>query len=302
MCVPIRHRDQVLGIIYGDCTGSTIAYSSEDIDFFAGIAQQVSIGLLNSRLLEEQQRNIRLNHDIDMARQIQTGLFPSALPNRPGLRFAAINEPGQRVSGDYYDVIPLPDGRLWCLIADVTGEGVSAALLMANLQAAVRVTAADCDDPGALLRRWNALVCRNTSDNRFITCQLMLLDPARRTLRCASAGHFSPLLLRANQAAPHEPEIEGGMPLGVAEHGEYPTVDVDLGPDPVSFFVYTDGVIEAMNAEQELFGDAALRSALSSRPDLNPQSLVKHVRRSVADFVGAAKPSDDITLLAAWLE
>lgn len=302
MCVPIRHREQVLGIIYGDCTGSSIAYSSEDIDFFAGIAQQVSIGLLNSRLLEEQQRNIRLNHDIDMARQIQTGLFPAVLPNRPGLRFAALNEPGQRVSGDYYDVIPLPDGRFWCLIADVTGEGVSAALLMANLQAAVRVTADDADDPGQLLRRWNALVCRNTSNNRFITCTLMLLDPARRMLRCSSAGHFAPLFLRAGSPAPHEPVIEGGMPLGVAEHGDYPCVEIDLGRDPVTFLVYTDGIIEAMNVDQQLFGDAALRTALASRPDLNPQSVIKHVRRSVSDFVGAAKPSDDITLLAASLE
>lgn len=302
MCVPLLHREQVLGIIYGDCTGATIAYSSEDIDFFAGIAHQVSIGLINSRLLEEQQRNIRLNHDIDMARQIQTGLFPTVLPNRPGLRFAALNEPGQRVSGDYYDVIALPDGRLWCLIADVTGEGVSAALLMANLQAAVRVSIADTDDPGVLLRRWNALVCRNTSNNRFITCLLMLLDPSRRVIRCSCAGHFSPLLLRADEAAPVEPEMEGGLPLGVAENGEYPTMEIPLGPDPVTIFAYTDGVVEAMNSAEKLFGDAALRAALASRPDLSPQSIIKHVRRSVADFVGPANPSDDITLLAAWLE
>lgn len=302
MCVPIRHNEQTLGIMYGDCTGSTVAYTSEDIDFFAAIAQQVSIGLQNCRLLEEQQRNIRLNHDIDMARQIQTGLFPAAFPGIPGLRFAALNEPGQRVSGDYYDVVPLPDGRQWCLIADVTGEGVSAALLMANLQAVVRVTAPDADDPAALLRRWNALICRNTGNHRFITCLLMLLDPARRLLRCACAGHFAPLLLRPETRDPHEPDVDGGLPLGVSDQSAYATSDIELGRGPVTILVYTDGVVEAMNAEGRLFGHAALHASLAARPDHAPQGVIKHLRRCVADFVGAATPSDDITLLAVALE
>lgn len=301
MCVPIVHHEETLGIIYGDRLRSSMSYTSEDIDFLAGIAHQVSIGLVNARLVEEQQRMIRLNHDIDMARQIQTGLFPARLPNRPGLRIAALNDPGQRVSGDYYDVIELPDGRVWCLVADVTGEGLAAALLMANLQAAVRVTIEETDDPGVLLARWNGLVCRNTEASKFITCLLMLLDPKRHEVRVAAAGHFAPLLLRGGEG-PRDVEMDAGMPLGVCEDGAYPTVDVELGPAPYSLFCYTDGIVEAMNGDRHQFGHDRLVTALQDAGPAPPLSLVKQVRKQVAQHVGNAAQSDDITLLAVAVE
>ena len=111
MCVPLLHQDEVLGVIYGDRVSTSAAYETEDIDFLAGIAQQVSIGLINARLVEEQQQMIRLNMDIDLARTIQTGLFPTDLPNRKGFKVAALNDPGLRVSGYYYDVIETDDAE-----------------------------------------------------------------------------------------------------------------------------------------------------------------------------------------------
>ncbi|MBI4718133.1 MAG: SpoIIE family protein phosphatase [Planctomycetes bacterium] len=302
LCVPLIHREQVLGIIYGDRVRSSVSYTNEDIDFLAGIAQQLAIGLINCRLLDEQKRMIRLSHDIDMARTIQTGLLPAALPNRPGLRIAAVNDPGQSVSGDYYDVIEARDGRVWCLIADVTGKGMAAALLMANLQAAVRVTIHESDDPAALLSRWNRLIFHNTDAAKFITCLLMLLDPRAHEIRCATAGHFPPLVLRPGQSAPEELVLDPGLPLGAAAEAEYACTARQLGPPPYLALGYTDGIVEAMNPQNEWFGSERLRALLHGDAPLNAQALVRQIRREVADFAAGAPQSDDITLLAAAVD
>lgn len=299
MCVPLVHRDQTLGVIYGDRVSTSASYTNEDIDFLAGIAQQVSIGLINCRLVEDQEEMIRLNHGMDLARVIQTGLFPTTLPVRPTFKVAAVNDPGDRISGDYYDVIELADGRVWCLIADVTGEGVPAALLMANLQAAVRVTVEGTDDPGVLLEIWNRLICRNTDSTKFITCLLALVDPASGIIRLASAGHCAPLIIRPEGQELEELKVEPSYPLGIIEDTRYPTTMVEAGAGPFVLFSYTDGVIEAMSGDDETFGLDRLRETLTELQELNPPALVKQVRKHVARFTGDAKQSDDITLLAA---
>ena len=299
MCVPLAHGDEILGVIYGDRLSSATAYSNEDSDFLAAIARQVSIGLINCRLVEEQQEMARLGREIDLARSIQKGLFPSSLPHRDNLRIAALNDPGQRVSGDYYDVIERPDGRAWCLIADVTGEGVAAALLMANLQAAVRVTIDSTDDPAALLSRWNTLIHQNTDASKFITCLLALVDPAKRRVRFATAGHCVPFVLSGGDVAPRElAATTATFPLGVVEQAEFATYEEDLGSESTVLFAYTDGVTEAMDAEEQPFGLDRLIEVLKQQTDLNPQGLIKRVRKDVAGFVGEARQSDDITMLA----
>ena len=302
MCVPLLHGEETLGVVYGDRLSTSTAYTDEDIDFLAGIAQQVTIGLINCHLVEEQQQMARLQHEINLARTIQTGLFPADLPKRPDLRIAALNEPGQRVSGDYYDVIETDDGRVWCLVADVTGEGPGAALLMANLQATVRVTINDTDDPAELLSRWNRLIYRNTDASKFITCVLALIDPRSHRVDLSLAGHSPPLVVRAGQAAPEPLQAEPTYPLGVVDEAVFSKSTVDLGPDPFLLFCYTDGVIEAMNPEGEMFAAERLIEVLSNRPDLNPQGLVKQVRKSVTNFVAGARQSDDITILAARVD
>ena len=301
MCVPLIHQDETLGVIYGDCVSAAASYSNEDIDFLAGLAHHVTIGLINSRLLEDQKKMVQLNRDLDLARTIQTGLFPTALPNTDQLKIAALNDPGQRISGDYYDVIQLEDGRFWCLMADVTGEGVAAALLMANLQAAVRVTYADEDDPGRLLHRWNELIYKNTDASKFITCLLALIDPKSHVIRFASAGHHLPLILRATEETPEELSAEPAYPLGIVEDVEFPTATAELGPEPFTYCCYTDGVIEAMNAENEMFTYERLLKTLSEHRESDPRTIVQQVRREVSKFAAGAHQSDDITIFAAFV-
>lgn len=300
MCVPMLHGEQTLGVLYGDRTTTSTTYTAEDIDFFAAIARQVSIGLVNAHLLEDQRRMERMHHDLDVARKIQAGLFPSVLPNRDKLRVAALNDPGQGVSGDYYDVLERADGSVWWLIADVTGEGVSAALMMANFQAAVRVTIDEHDDPAGLLALWNRFLCRNSGQAKFITCLIGLIDPAARTVRLSSAGHHSPLLLRVG-ATPTEIVTEGGLPLGIDAEATFASSEVSLGEGPVTLLSYTDGITEAMDPSSDPFGLERLIAAAGEHPDPNPQSLLRHVRKQVSTFAGAAPQSDDITLLGVWV-
>ena len=301
MCVPLMNEDDILGVIYGDRTTSADVYTEEDMDFLAGIARQVSIGLVNSFLLEDQKQMLRMQQELDVARSIQRELFPKRLPRSPLLSADALNDPGDRVSGDYYDVIEREDGRVWLLMADVTGEGISAALLMANLQAAVRVTIGDRDDPGALLALWNRQVYRNTDPSKFVTCVAVLVDPAQSTLSFATAGHPPPLLLHATKRAPVELIGASSLPLGIVEDEIFETNVISVESSPFALLCYTDGVIEAMNPEGELFGMPRLDEVLRTRRDLNPKRLIKQVRDSVSDFTGGAPQSDDITLLAACI-
>ncbi|MCC7292538.1 MAG: SpoIIE family protein phosphatase [Phycisphaerales bacterium] len=301
MCVPLMYDDQILGVIYGDRTSTSTVYSQEDADFLAGIARQVSIGLANARLLEEYKLKTQLEKDLALARRIQTGLFPRSLPDRAELKVAALNEPGNRVSGDYYDVGEQPDGRVWTLIADVTGEGVAASLLMANLQAAVRVTLPDADDPAVLMKRWNDLIHRNTDTSKFITALLMVIDPKTRKLRLCAAGHPGPCLVEVGTGRVSDVPIEHGLPLGVLDEAEYTSQSLELAPGAHKLFCYTDGVVEARDEKDDLFGEAALHRVLGASAAQEPRQILQSVRTAVADFRGAAPQSDDITMLTVAL-
>jgi len=298
MCVPLLHEDQVLGVIYGDRLSSVEAYEPEDMDFLAGIARQITIGLLNTYLWEEQQQMVRLQQELQLARRIQCGLFPRQLPAHGGVQVEALNEPGNRVSGDYYDVIEAPEGRLWLLMADVSGEGVAAALLMANLQATVRLLTARCADPAELLAACNRHVFANTEPAKFATCLAVLLDPVGRCIRFASAGHYAPVLLTGAGQPPRELTGESSLPLGVVEAESFTTTVAEAPTGPFTILCYTDGVIEARNLQDEPFGKERLLDALSQLDDSRPREAVRVVREAVGRFTAGAPHSDDLTVLA----
>ncbi len=299
MCVPLLSDDQNLGVIYGDRTTSGTVYSKEDVDFFAAIAKMVTTGLLNARLVDEQKLKQQLENEIAMARLIQTGLFPKNLPQRDDVCIAALNHPGAHVSGDYYDVVELDDSRLMFLIADVTGEGVSASLLMANLQAAVRLTIASGRSLGELLTEWNTLIHSNTTASRFITCLIAIYDPENRKLELGVAGHHPPHLV--TQSGCSTMPIEHDYPLGIMEDVIYKTQFLEIPTGPCTIVSYTDGVIEALNENSEQYGTAGVERFLNTNSNLNPQQLVDRLRQDVRKHAGKMPQGDDITILAVHL-
>lgn len=298
MCVPISYSDKILGVIYGDRISSKRDYDQEDVDFLAAMARQASIGLTNAQLLEQQQQRILLEGEIAIARQIQSGLFPETLEVHPRLQISAINEPGRQVSGDYYDVIPMSDGRVGLVVADVTGKGVASALLAANIQAGIRLLLPDTTDLAALANKLNVLVYQNTDSSRFITAVIAAIDPRDRSISFVSAGHSNPIkITQGMQAAVIDGE--GNLPFGIAPDESYRCLRAGLGPQPATCFLYTDGLNEALNEREEQYGLARLLQMLGQQADRDPDHLLLEVRRNLADYCGDQAQSDDITLIAA---
>lgn len=300
MCVPLLSGERNLGVIYGDRVTSGTTYSKEDIDFLAGIARLVTTGLINAQLLEEQKLKLNLEHEMAMARQIQNGLFPNRRPSRPGLQMEALNDPGNHVSGDYYDFLELPGGRSAFVIADVAGEGVSASLLMANLQAAVRLTLPTGRALPELMNAWNALICANTDASKFITCLIGIVDPATRTLELGVAGHHLPHIVRAG-APVQTLEAEPDYPLGVIDDTAYHTTRFELGPAACTLIAYTDGVIEAASRSDQLYGTERVVQFLQDRGELDPRRLITALRDDVRRHGAGLPQGDDITLIAVHL-
>jgi serine phosphatase RsbU (regulator of sigma subunit) len=300
MCVPLLSGERNLGVMYGDRVTSGTTYSKEDIDFLAGIARLVTTGLINAQLVEEQKLKLQLESEMAMARQIQTGLFPKKRPQRADVRVHALNDPGYHVSGDYYDFLELSGDRLAFLIADVTGEGVAASLLMANLQAAVRMTLPSGRPLAALLNDWNALICANTDASRFITCLIGIVDPHARTLELGVAGHHLPHIVRLGQPI-ETPEVEPDYPLGVIEDAHYRVWTVPLGDTPCTLVAYTDGVTEAPNPHEELYGTQRVSRVMDEATELDPKILVEALRNDVRRYGCGLPQGDDITIIAVQL-
>jgi len=297
MCVPIAYSDEILGVIYGDRITTTRQYGQEDVDFLAALARQLSIGLTNSRLLEKQQRQTQLESEIKIARQIQSGLFPETLDLHAGIEIAALNDPGRQVSGDFYDVVPMNDGRIGFIIADVSGKGVAASLLSANLQAAVRVLLPETSDLALLARRLNKLVYDNTDPSRFITSLLVAIDVDKQQLELVSAGHHFPIQVSVDSCQILSSK-NTHLPFGIAKDAEYNNHIFDLKSGPYTLLLYTDGLNEALDEQENQFGTEGIIQLLSCNTESTPLDLLKEIRQSVAEFCGNVPQSDDITLLA----
>ncbi len=302
MCVPMLLGNEILGVIYGDRTSLGTTYAAEDADFLFALAGQLAIGLANCRLMQEQRRKIILEGQIGLASEIQQVLFPRRLPDDEKIKVAAYNSPGQSVSGDYFDVIELGNGCLGIIIADVTGKGVAAALLMANLQGTVRATLADIGEPAKAMRTWNRLICQNTDAGNFITCQLAIWDTESRTMSISVGGHPPPYLLTDDGASCRMLKLQNSTPLGVDLEAEFYTTPIELGASPCSLYFYSDGVNEAKASSREDFGDERLADTLKACGSLNPDAMIDAVQGAITEFTGDEPQSDDITMVAVHIK
>jgi sigma-B regulation protein RsbU (phosphoserine phosphatase) len=264
----------------------------------------------NARLLDSLRRQIELGQarrrnrasqkeaqeEIEEARQVEQGLLPKTLPALPGVTFAASRRAARSVSGDYLDAVALGSEQVMLCIGDVIGKGVPAAMLMSNLQAAVRAGCAPGVEPGELCARLNNAMCENMPSGKFITFFCAMLDTERKTLTYANAGHGVPVLLRSSG------EIvrlhEGGVVLGVFRDVTYRQATVALVPGD-RLVLFTDGLTEAHNAEGEEFGDDRLIAEAMMVRALPPAHLKDRLLAAATSF-GAL--TDDATLLVAAVE
>jgi sigma-B regulation protein RsbU (phosphoserine phosphatase) len=254
-----------------------------------------------SGLIEEQKKRQRLENEISIAREVQNQLFPQKLPVVPGVEMEAICKAARSVSGDYYDFIQLSPTHLAIAVADISGKGISAALLMASLQAALRsqmlAEGSESMSTAELVSRLNKHLVRNTGDDRFATFFIAVYDSATRTLRYTNAGHL-PSFLISKDAALHLDM--GGMVLGVAEDCCYEEGLV-LVPSDSLLVGYSDGLVEPENVYGEEFGIKRLQQAAVYVQGSPPRVVAEALMNAAEEWAGTPEQADDMTVIVARL-
>jgi len=242
-------------------------------------------------------RDAKQQREFEDARLIQRGLLPATLPQAPGVKLASSWQPANGVGGDCFDVLTFPSGALGITIADVAGKGVPAALLMSNLQAAVRAFAQDGAAPASVCASVNRLLCRNMASGRFVTFCYARIDASLRKLTYANAGHNPPLLVRARGGI--DTLVPGGTVLGVFSESAYHQGDLPLAPGDRLVF-YTDGITEGRDPAGEEFGEDRLAECAGRHRALPAEDMLAAMLRDVEVFNKGAY-EDDATLIVAAL-
>lgn len=258
--VPILVREELAGFL---CVGKRRAratYESEALAFMLDVSSQTALAMEGLQLRRQYRAR---QQELDAAREIQRNLLPRAMPKVKGCDLAALCESCTEVGGDYYDLLEFSEHKVGMIIADVVGKGAPAALLMSNLQAAVRILVNEATPPGLLAEKVNRLIAGSITPNRYITFFYGVLDTQAKTLTYTNAGHNPPLLLKADGA--HIKLDKGGTVIGLFPHVNYEQEAIPL--DSADLLVlYTDGVTEARNAAEEEFGEVRLREQAANRP------------------------------------
>ena len=239
---------------------------------------------------------VTLQRDLDIASRMQRDILPCHLPQDPFYSVHGIMQPARTVAGDFYDVVALPDGRVALLIADVSGKGVPAAMMMMSSRTLLRGALLGVDDPGQVLQQVNGVLREHNRIFMFVTVFLGVYDPADGRLVYANAGHLPPLVA-SPEGAVIELDLPPGVALGLTDGRSYPSLEYCLPVDHL-LFAYTDGVSEAVDELGCQFGEERLRALVAARSSLDLPALVDAVVDAVHDHSGDAPPFDDLTCLA----
>ena len=296
LVLPMFVRGRLVGFIAFGRSTRKQDYTPEIVQVLHSMMQQVALTVDNLRLLEENLEKKRLEDELKLARSIQEGFLPQDIPETPGLDIGARSRFSLEVAGDYFDVIALPGGRTVVALGDVSGKGAGAALIMANLQAALRALVHINADLQALVSSINDIICQNTPAEDYITFVVGIYDPQIREFEYVNAGHNSPLLVRRDGKI--EELTTGGLILGVQCATPYDVGKVSIEEDDMLFF-YTDGISEAMNHKGEEYGERRIAEFISAENGDSCAVVVEKLEREVLQFHGKSNLEDDCTMVLA---
>src|SRR5438034_1736317 len=291
MVAPIISNTEVIGVF--DLESDDLnAYSNDDLEVLMLLASQVAIiiekVMLHDQLIEKQ----RLETQLEVARQVQLELLPARDPELAGFDISAYNFPTEEVSGDYYDWVRIYDDQIGIVIADVSGKGVPAALLMAFLRASLRAATHIGYAPHISMSKVNYLLWESIERNQFVTAFYGILDATNRTLAYSNAGHSPALLMKADGTTRFEER--GGVPLGMFRDSRYYEYFETIEPGQM-LVLYTDGVTEAMNPSGEEYGGQRLVAAALRGRNLSARVLIEFIHRHVVGWTGGLGAHDDVT-------
>ncbi len=296
MCAPLVNSDgDAFGVLQLDTLDQRARFTQEDLDVMAAIASQAAFAIDNAQLHESLIKKNAIERDLELARKVQKALLPSEPPQVEGYHFFDFYEAANQVGGDFYDYIPLPGGRFGIVLADVSGKGVAAAIIMARLSGDVRYFLASEPYVHLAVRKINAAFCSSGWDDRFVTFVLAVLDPARHEVALVNAGHMPPFVRRREGDVEAVAEEIAGVPIGIDADYEYESTTFSLGPNQ-SVALFTDGFSEAMNAQKQLYGLDRLQHRIGASVG-NVAELGATILSDAKKFVGAHPQSDDMCLV-----
>ena len=300
MAASLRYGNQDLGVLALAQGPAGQPFSQGDFVVFKSIAEQSAFALYNAIIYSMANEKKRLDHDLEIARDIQRILLPSEAPAIKGFQISGINSPARQVSGDYFDYIQVDEERLGVAIADVSGKGVPASLIMAICRSVLRAEAARNPSPADVLRKVNRQLYPDIKEDMFISMAYLILNHQRDGIMLARAGHDAPLLYK-RQSQTVTPIKPPGMVVGIDSGNVFDRITVDFAV-PLErddcLVLYTDGVTETLNAEEDEFGlDRMMQSVRASAID-GAQAIVRKIIEDVRDFTGSVPQNDDITLIA----
>lgn len=295
LLLPIRHKGETGAIL---CLGpkmTGLEYQPDEVEFLYALGNLAFVSLQNSYLVEEQIEKERMEEEMRLARDIQERLQPSSLPKVKGLETDSLALPSRHVAGDYIDAVVLDEHRTLYAIADVTGKGVPASLLMSNLQACLRVLCPLDLDLKEATGHMNRVICENTGYDKFITYFHGIFDCRDKTFLYVNAGHNPPTLVRADGSI--ELLEEGGLLLGVIAGMPYESGTVTFHDGDV-LAMFTDGVTEAMSPDEEEYGEERLEALLAANRHKSAAEILAILKEDVMRFTDwATVLSDDITII-----
>src|SRR5213593_4555136 len=300
MAAALRYGNQDLGVLALANGPMGVPFSQGDFVVFKSLAEQSAFALYNAIIYSMANEKKRLDHDLEIARDIQRILLPSEAPAIDGFQISGINVPARLVSGDYFDYIRVDDERLGVAIADVSGKGVPASLIMAICRSVLRAEAARNPSPADVLRKVNRQLYPDIKEDMFISMAYLILDHEHSGVTLARAGHDAPLWYQG-QSQTVTPVKSPGMVVGIDSGNVFDRLTSDFAL-PLErddcLVLYTDGVTEALNGEGEEFGVDRMAQSVRASATGGAPAIVKRVIEDVRNFAGSHPQNDDITLIA----
>ncbi len=295
LCVPLRLKGLMIGVLNVFNKKGGEVFNASDQRLLSIIAAQSAQVVENARLAEEEKALANLQKELRLARDIQIRLLPEEPPAIEGYTVAGQSQPALRVGGDYFDFLELDDGRWGFCLADVSGKGITASLLMANVQATIRGQSRLAPDAGKCVERSNRMLYESTDADKFVTMFYAVLNAETNTLDYSNAGHNPPILVSA-ECEPMLLEV-GGPVLGVMPKFPYRWAQVEMNPGD-TLLIYSDGYSEAMNRQFEEFGEDRMRGLAVAHKDFPPPKLLETITEQVDQFCQGAPQADDMTIMA----
>ena len=294
LAVPLGVGTKVFGIIYADSPIAEGRFTEDHLKVLTTLASVAAIRVENGQLLEERIDRQRLEHELELASEIQQRFQPTAPPVVTGYELQGISFPCYEIGGDYYDFIEREDGRLVVTLGDVSGKGTAAALLMSSLHAAVHAQASSQHSLVETISAVNRYLADNIPNNRFVTLFYAELDPQSGAVSFLNAGHNPPLIVHA--AGTVEQLGSGGLPLGIMRDAPYREGRTQLQPGDV-LVIYSDGVSEAQNPTGDEFGTTRLNEVVSCNLEASAAGIRDRIEAALTKFAEGTAAADDITLV-----